>query len=746
MQGAYLAWITLTAACNQLQNESILYEEPTIDLYLSVNNYDLMRFLSDRRAQSIQIGAVLLFGMFIILLSTWQAFGIPNQNEGIEFNQNQEAQDEMIELRDTAVSMLGQTRPQSASVTLGVRYPSRVLFVNPPPANGRLSTFETGNESYEIVIENASATTDGENIGVDNFWDGDKQTYNTGALKFRPNYNLYQGAPRTIYEHSVLFNRFDREDASLSVTDQAIVDNNRITVIALNGSLDKNGVDKSSIDVKPVSTQTKVVEITDDEERGNISIHLPTRLRVEEWQSLLSDEDAVTATASDRFDPGIKLEFDDGQYNLQLAKVGVGTKVTETEKAYLNGVDGDGKTISDEQNQSLVVEVRDEFNNPKSNVMVNASGEDGTLTDSDRRTGSNGQATFEYNPNAVGSPGATEVRRINFSIGYTPVSGTGHDLSTPTNISMKINVESTESTASGPSQRAFDINWSVTSNPYGGETIQDQDGIVAGSCNDICEYNRTLSGADDNPTLPAHTSPEVDDADVIFAVDDSSIATVDSPAGITDGMTDTTLLPDQGAEGETVTVYVWSGGSGDQVKIRLENLTQGASLPEGEAAFNDQNNNGVYDTGEETYSEQDIKGFDDESVDLVIGKDISQTGNWGIKANTVTVKDGVTVESPNNDLTIEATDGDIDISGATIRAGGNDNDLELKSENGDIDARGAIIVGDGDLTASPAENSVLKVNDGSGGTRIEDTSGGTQTLELEQGSLEGTPEYGSVAT
>jgi hypothetical protein len=707
-----------------------------------------MRFLSDSRAQSIQIGAVLLFGVLIILLSTWQAFGIPNQNEGIEFNQNQQAQDEMIDLRDTAVSMLGQTRSQSASVTLGVRYPSRVLFRNPPPASGKLTTFETGNESYEIVIENASATATGEDIGVDEFWDGNKQTYNTGALEYRPNYNLYQSAPRTIYEHSVLFNQFDREDTTLSVTDQAIVDNDRITLIALNGSLEKNGVDKASVDLKPESTQTKVVEITDDEERGNLTIHLPTRLRIGEWQELVSDEDKVTVTASNRFNPGIKLEFDSGEYKLQLAKVGVGTEVTETQKSYLNGVDGNGATISDNQDQTLVVEVRDKFNNQKRNVVVNASAEDGTLTDSDVGTGSNGQATFEYNPNAVGSPGATEVRRINFSIGYTPVSGTGHNLSTPTNISMKVNVESTESATSGPSQRAFDVNWSVTDNPYGGETIQGQDGIEAGSCNDICEYNRTLSGANNNPTLPAHTSPEVDDADAMFAVNDSSIATVDSSAGITDGTTNATLFADQGAEGETVTVYVWSGGSGDQVKIRLENLTQdtGDPLPEGDVAFNDGNNNGVYDAGENTYSESDIKGFDDESVDLVIGKDVSQSGNWGIKANTVTVKDGVTVESTNNDLEIEATGGDIDISGATIRAGGRDSDLELESENGNIDARGAIIEGDGDLSASPAENSLLKVNDGSGGTRIQDTNGGEQTLELQQGTLDGTPEYGTVET
>lgn len=546
-----------------------------MDFYLCMRYLSLMPFLSDNRSQAIQIGAVLIFGILIVLLASWQAFGVPNQNEEIEFNHNQDVQEEMTDLRDTAVSMPGRTTPQSASVNLGVRYPARVIFVNPGPASGSLRTVGTTDESQEIIIENASAIDEGDHISVDDFWDGSEQTYNTGALEYRPGYNLYQNAPRTIYEHSVLFNEFEREDATLPITDQAIIDNDRITLVALNGSLSENRVGRASVDFKPVSTQTRIVDITDDEEQGNITLHLPTRLSLEEWQSLVSDEDTVTVTESNRFDSGIELEFDSGaDYELQLAKVGLGTKVTETEEAYLNGVSGNSDVISDDQSHTLTIEVRDEFNNPKGGVTVTGSAEGGDLKNEERETRNDGKATFEYEPDELGSPGDRETHQLNFSIQYAPDTELSHDSSTPENITMSVTVESAEPVTGRAGQRAFNANWSVTENPRGGETetIVDQPGIKG--CDDgVCTYNQTLSfeeGGDAELTLPMHTSPEVDGADADFAVSEEDYATVTSPEQIVGSTAETTFTPE---EEETVTVFTWAGGSGDSIDIEIIELT-----------------------------------------------------------------------------------------------------------------------------------------------------------------------------
>jgi len=115
-----------------------------------------MRFLTDDRSQAIQIGAVLIFGILVVFLALYQGFVVPNQNEEIEFNHNQELQSEMTDLRSTAVSMPDRTTTQSVSVGLGVRYPSRAIFVNPGPASGTLQTSGTTNSAINITIENAT--------------------------------------------------------------------------------------------------------------------------------------------------------------------------------------------------------------------------------------------------------------------------------------------------------------------------------------------------------------------------------------------------------------------------------------------------------------------------------------------------------------------------------------------------------------------------------------------------------------
>ena len=66
-----------------------------------------MELRDDDRAQAIQIGAVLLFGILVISFSTYQAFVVPNQNENVEFNHNQRVQGQLQEVRNAIVSMPG---------------------------------------------------------------------------------------------------------------------------------------------------------------------------------------------------------------------------------------------------------------------------------------------------------------------------------------------------------------------------------------------------------------------------------------------------------------------------------------------------------------------------------------------------------------------------------------------------------------------------------------------------------------
>jgi len=173
------------------------------------------------------------------------------------------------------------------------------------------------------------------------------------------------------------------------------------------------------------------------------------------------------------------------------------------------------------------------------------------------------------------------------------------------------------------------------------------------------------------------------------------------------------------------------------------NDDEGDPLPDDAVAFDDVNRNGVYDSGEQTYSSEDVEDFDDDAVDLVIEKDISKNGNLEIAANSVTVRDGVTVESRKNSLTVETDGGNIVASGAILRAGVNNKERTLKlstgDDSGDIDIRDATISGE-TTEANPGEDGTVFVE----GARIENQDGDEGTLDVSTGTVEGEPDYGSI--
>lgn len=514
-----------------------------------------MPLLTDERAQAIQIGAVLLFGILVIFLSLYQAFVVPDQNEEIEFNHNEELQEQMTELRSNVVLMPGSTTTRAASVDLGVRYPSRAVFVNPGPASGTLRTVGTGNPGINVTIDNATAVeTEGE---TGDFWNGTALSYPTGALAYQPGYNLYGNAPRTIYEHSVLYNSFDR-GIQLPITGQTLVDDNRITLVALDGSLSESRVDTASVDFDPVSTRSRVVEVNNT--GGPITLEFASRMNASGWNDTLEDQRTTNGghVQNVRFvrdGPGdfsileIALETDQ-RYELELAKVGVGTGATDTGATYLTDITGDGTTVQEGETQTLTVEARDAFNSPQSGVRVTASPEGGSFTDDGTETTDNqGQAAFRYEAQAPGT------HRINFTIdpGYTPDGS--HNSTTPRNVTVTVSVESVSEAGDGRS--AFNTTWQ--------EPDETRTGVsrVDGGW----RFNQSAAAGPDLE-LAMQTDPSAADARVEFALNDTAAATVDPTENrtATDGTAATTLTP---LDNGTVSAYTWSGGSGDRIEVEL---------------------------------------------------------------------------------------------------------------------------------------------------------------------------------
>ncbi|MBX0287413.1 carboxypeptidase regulatory-like domain-containing protein [Halomicroarcula sp. F28] len=474
-----------------------------------------MDLVGDRRGQSIQIGAVLLFAVLIIAFASYQAFVVPNQNRGVEFNHNQQVQSDMQDLRNAIVSARGTGEDRSVSVQLGTRYPSRLVARNPSPPSGSLNTVGTTDDSVSLRITNAQAAGE-----TGDFWN-ESQRYNTGAIRYRPNYNVYANSPTTTYEQTVLYNQFPTGNITLS--NQSFIDGTDISLVAINGSLSASSTQATSVDVRSVSSSTERVRLENDDSAGPLTITFTSQRSAAYWDFLEESQstvDSVTSASSGNGVYNVSVALDPSRtYSLQLTKVGVGTGVTDAETAYLTDVEGDGGTVSQGETTELTLEVRDRFNNPPADaaqLRVNGSiAGDGSFQssgagDATKTPDEDGQVTFVYE--ATGSAGRQEIR---FS--YTTINGS-FEASTPEDVSTNVTVESPSSGGSGRlvslnDGRAFDGNgngvagaFSVTVENQVGQSVELTDVAVVPENTDINGLSDESGG-----TAPGESELAVED-------------------------------------------------------------------------------------------------------------------------------------------------------------------------------------------------------------------------------------------
>lgn len=519
----------------------------------------------DRRAQSIQVGAILLFGVLIILLATYQAVVVPNQNRQVEGNHLETIAADMQELRNELVSLSADA---SVTLELGTTYPARVVALNPAAPTGTIRTDGTGDPAVNLTIADAVATT-GE---VDDVWDGTNRTYATGTVAYRPNYNEFRNAPTIVYENTLLYHAF--RSGSLVRADQTLIDGDRLSLVTVNGSLDRAASGAVSVDLRAVSTSSRQITVR-NETGENVTVSFTSRLNASQWSDRLEAEfiaqggHVVDVTdseiaGSDFTVVHVELERD-VTYALGMTKVGVGTRIADEPVAYLAEVDGDSRAVGEGSTTALRVEARDRFNNPVSGVTVDASIEsasgNGTLDTETLTTDEHGRASFQYRAANVDGPSPTF--RVNASFVGAP--GSGFDAATPANVTMNVTVQNTDGSGTGGgggSGGAYTTSWL---DPSG------QAGVTCpNGADETCTVDASTAGA---PTLTMGTTPTADGAQVEYSVNDTSVGTVDPETGETDavGENETVLTPL--AEGG-LKVFTSSGGSGDALVLDVVNVVQ----------------------------------------------------------------------------------------------------------------------------------------------------------------------------
>jgi len=532
----------------------------------------------DDRGQSIQIGAVLIFAALILLLSLYQATIVPQQNKQVEFDHSQQVQGDLLEFRNAVTSTFGESASRSVSIRLGTTYPSRVLAVNPPPVSGLLRTAGTTDADVSFALSNVEAL-DGE---ADDFWDsGSPREYGTGAVVYRPGYNEYGQPPRTVYDSTVLYDNFTFEGATIARSDQTLVDGSTISLVALNGSLQRSSSGATSVDVRPVSASSTTVTVTNRVAGDPVTIRTATRLPQSAWTELLADEANVTdvRTSSLGIEGFRTLEIDlrPGTYELRMAKAGVGTRVGDTSAAYMTDVAADGSTVPEDGSVRLTVEVRDKYNNPVAGVDVTGASTDtavGTLDTDVVTTGDDGRASFQFEAKSVNA--ATDVP-VEFNFTLDPTTPASFDPRDPEDVEAVVSVQNTQVPGgSGGGAAPYSVTWDSPTASEGGTYLS--------SCDDAdCTWD---VGSDGDSTLDLSadvtdalgTGNAVEGAEVDFAVDNSTVGTLSSSTAVSDanGDVETAL---SAAENGTIRLYALSGGASDTLNVTVTNVTGKSSGP-----------------------------------------------------------------------------------------------------------------------------------------------------------------------
>lgn len=224
-----------------------------------------MAFGHDTRGVSEVVGFILILGILILTLTTYQAAIVPQQNAQTEFQHFEDVRDEMIELRN-AISTAGQADvSQFPSVRLGTNYQSRILTINPASPAGTLQT----SDSYNISIS-----------------DGDVTEYiSTRFIEYQPGYNEITAGP-TWYEHSVLYVDEPESENVLIIEDQNLVtDGNKLKITTLQSTFQRSGTNRVTVELIPNQSAVNLsdTELNDSEE---LTVRIPTRLNETEWEVL----------------------------------------------------------------------------------------------------------------------------------------------------------------------------------------------------------------------------------------------------------------------------------------------------------------------------------------------------------------------------------------------------------------------------------------------------------------------------
>ncbi|MFC7202448.1 hypothetical protein ACFQJC_02905 [Haloferax namakaokahaiae] len=665
-------------------------------------------FGSDDRGASAVLGTVLAFGLVISLLAMVQVSAVPAWNQQAEFEHLTDAEADFAAL-DESVALAADGRTSRATVAGSVTYPTRAFFVSPTPGVGTLKM----TDEQVASIDNAVATGE-----TGTYWDGSAKSFDAQSFHYEPSYNTLN-QPTLAHEGFAQYTAYANGNETNEVgATQRLVDGTTISLVLLEGEMNTGSADPSTISVTPVSAGTDYITVTDD--GTPITISVPTQLSEETWQNLLADEpnvQSLTYTEGGDYNT-LTVELRPGRtYDLHISRVGINTAGSDQEPAYMVDVEGANEVVPAGANQRVVVEVRDEQNNPVSNAKVTADDDDGRVFvrgdgpgTTSTVTDSNGRATFVYRAQdsldgvvsdefdiSVENSSGTEVDRMTFEVQVRengvadPVRGLVANVYDPGYVYAE--------SADGSRRQINDTG-------TGGDVVYD-----AGSDRLVVPPSVSTITADESVTLRGegvslHTDVITYDTDGDITVEANSGSFDAVGVSLTAGKNgDITVSAD-----ETVDL---TGASVNQLGKGDVSITAGGDITLDSAGMT------AVEPGEELSVESTGGFVSARNADLSSNGDVVILGETGVDlagAGISSVKDNddVVVESATGGINLNGVvmlaDGDIDIDaetnvyvvGANIASSKGSADVVITADTGMVSGREPAISAKGDITITAA--------------------------------------------
>jgi hypothetical protein len=273
-----------------------------------------MGIITGDRGQSEVVGAILLFGIFILALGLLQTYFVPQEIAATEQNHVQEVSNDFTEMYASIGDAAGSNRERSASLSLGTRYGVSTVFLTPPPARGTLESESVGSLDSENgnQFSGLGDPLVEELCGLDDV--------ETKAITYEARYNEYRNAGTHTYETGVHYRMVD--SAGLQNSQRLVDQGEDVTTIHLvpitHGSIRESGVSREEITFIPGGTAE--TEPFAGDASDPVTIRIPIQNEAG-WDATF-DGGLVSTPGSAAF-----LELDDPSetYQIRCTPIGINT-------------------------------------------------------------------------------------------------------------------------------------------------------------------------------------------------------------------------------------------------------------------------------------------------------------------------------------------------------------------------------------------------------------------------------------